>query len=387
MFALKAFQMETPNHLRRYELDWLRVMVFALLIFYHVGMYFVPWEWHINFEKPIEWLRWPMLFLNQWRLPILFLISGMGTYFAFGKRSTWAFVKERFLRLFIPLVFGMLVIVPPQVYWERLFEGSFNGSYLNYWPAQLFNGIYPEGNFSWHHLWFLPYLFLFSVVLAPFFAQWIKRRSKNHQWGARIAEQPWKLLLFALPLYLCEALIEPFFPVTHALIGDWFALTSFGLLFLYGFLLASMGAAFWQTVIETRKNWFWLGVSCFSILVFRWLFLEDSIYVHFTEALFKVINLWAWILYLLGFAAKFKHQPSTSLSYANRAVYPFYILHQTVTLVIGYYLYHLNWLWGVKAVIMIAGTFLISWAIYAFVILPLPILHPFFGLKSYKKQS
>lgn len=148
--------------IRRYDLDWLRVIVFGLLIFYHVGMFFVPWGWHVKNNVIYDWLRWPMLFLNQWRLPILFVISGMGTYYALGKRSMGTFMWERFLRLGIPLAAGMILIVPPQVYFERLADGAFSGSYLKFYTTAAFDGVYPEGNVSWHHLWFLPYLLVFS---------------------------------------------------------------------------------------------------------------------------------------------------------------------------------------------------------------------------------
>ena len=92
--------------IRRYDLDWLRVMVFGLLIFYHVGMFFVPWGWHIKNNQTYEWLKIPMAFVNQWRLPILFVISGMGTAYALSFRSAGQFMKERFLRLYIPLAVG-----------------------------------------------------------------------------------------------------------------------------------------------------------------------------------------------------------------------------------------------------------------------------------------
>ena len=149
--------------IRRYDLDWLRVIVFALLILYHVGMFFVPWGWHIKNNEIYSWLRYPMLFLNQWRLPILFVISGMGTAYALSFRSTGQFIKERFVRLYIPLAFGMLFIVSPQVYIERLVNGQFAGSIWDWFSTGVFlQGIYPEGNFSWNHLWFLPYLLVFS---------------------------------------------------------------------------------------------------------------------------------------------------------------------------------------------------------------------------------
>lgn len=167
------------QYTRRYDLDWIRVIVFALLIFYHVGMFFVPWGWHIKNNEIYRWLTFPMTFVNQWRLPILFVISGMGTAFALGKRSIGQFILERNYRLAIPLVFGMLMIVPPQVYIERITEGSFSGSYFEFWIGPAFQGVYPEGNLSWHHLWFLPYLLVFSLLLAPVFAA-IRARPDNH---------------------------------------------------------------------------------------------------------------------------------------------------------------------------------------------------------------
>ena len=105
--------------MRRHDLDWLRVLVFALLIFYHVGMFFVPWDFHIKNNSIHNWLTYPMWFLNQWRLPILFVISGMGTYYALQKRTGKEFALERIKKLYIPLTFGMLFIIPPQVYLER----------------------------------------------------------------------------------------------------------------------------------------------------------------------------------------------------------------------------------------------------------------------------
>ena len=121
--------------MRRYDLDWLRVLVFLLLIFYHVGMFFVPWDWHIKNDRLYQWLEYPMLFINQWRLPILFVISGMGTSYALAKRTGKQFAWERIKRLLLPLAIGILLVVPPQVYFERLASGQFSGGYCCFWPA------------------------------------------------------------------------------------------------------------------------------------------------------------------------------------------------------------------------------------------------------------
>ena len=373
--------------IRRYDLDWLRVIVFGLLIFYHVGMFFVPWGWHVKNNEIYDWLRWPMSFLNQWRLPILFVISGMGTYYALGKRSMGKFVWERFLRLGIPLVVGMILIVPPQIYFERLVEGTFSGSYWEYFTTVAFDGIYPEGNTSWHHLWFLPYLLVFSWILAPLFVYLRKHQTRFIDWVKRMIQKTWGIYLFVIPLYLVESLVEPFFPITHALVDDWFNFTFSIILFFYGFVLIATGDVFWQTIAKIKYRALILGIIGFSAQAIIWLFFEDGYVIHFTEALLKVTNIWSWILVLFAYAAQYFNKPSKGLAYANRAVYPFYILHQTITVGIAYYLMNLNWGLFPKAMVLIVGTFGISWLIYDFIILRIPIVHPLFGIKGKRKRK
>ena len=373
--------------IRRYDLDWLRVIVFGLLIFYHVGMFFVPWGWHLKNNEIYDWLRWPMLFLNQWRLPILFMISGMGTYYALGKRSMGKFVWERFLRLGIPLVAGMILIVPPQVYFERLAEGQFSGSYWEYFTTIAFDGVYPEGNLSWHHLWFLPYLLVFSWVLAPLFVYLRRHQTLFIEWIKRLIQKTWGIYVFVIPLYLVESLVEPFFPVTHALVDDCFNFIFSIILFFYGFILIATGDIFWQTVAKVKQKALALGIIGLSGQLIIWLFFEDSVVIHFTEALLKVVNLWSWILVLFAYASQYLNRPSKGLAYLNRAVYPFYILHQTVTIAIAYYLMVLDWGFVPKALILVVGTFGISWLVYDLIILRVPLLHPLFGLKPKRKKS
>lgn len=375
------------THMRRHDLDWLRVIVFGLLIFYHVGMFFVPWGWHIKNDVEYSWLQYPMLFLNQWRLPILFVISGMGTYYALNKRTAKQFALERFVRLYIPLTVGMLLIVPPQVYIERLVEQQFEGSYFDFWPSQAFVGIYPEGNFSWHHLWFLPYLLCFSLILLPVFL-YIRKHPANKflKWVRRQVQKRLGLFWPILFLFLAEALVEPFFPVTHALVGDWFAIVNYSILFFYGFLLISVKHEFWTSVTTNRRFYLGCGLVGFTLWFVLRLLFEDSFLVHFTEAFLKVFNLWSWILALFGYASNYLNRPSKALTYANEAVYPFYILHQTITIIIGYYLMDLQWGLASKFLILAIGTFGGSWLLYEFLIRRWRLIRPLFGLKRKKKR-
>lgn len=374
--------------MRRYDIDSLRVIAFGLLIFYHVGMFFVPWWFHIKNPVTYEGLTYPMLFLNQWRLPLLFVISGMGTYYALTRRSGFQFTKERIKRLFVPLIVGMVFIIPPQVYFERLDKGQFAGSYFfDYWPRVALSGVYPEGNISWHHLWFILYLFIFSIVLVPVFLYlqkhpetWIIRKIKS------ISLKYTGLYIFTVPLFLWQILLAPYYPQTNGLINDWYNLINYSTLFFFGYLLISLKDAFWTSVTQNRQKYLVSGIMSFPLLMCLWYVIGDFAGKEYITALVRVFNSWSWILTLFAYSAIYFNKPSKILSYANEAVYPFFILHQTVMMGLCYYLKDIEMGFFAKFSILSFGTFGISWIIYEFGIRRYPLIRPLFGMKPKAKN-
>ncbi|UII19610.1 acyltransferase family protein [Fulvivirga ligni] len=369
--------------MRRYDLDWLRVLVFALLIFYHVGMFFVPWGFHIKNNHLYSELVYPMWFLNQWRLPVLFIISGMGTYYALQKRTSKQFAWERIKRLLIPLMFGMLFIIPPQVYIERIAKQQFDGNYLNFWINEAFIGVYPEGNISWHHLWFLPYLLIFSLVLIPLFS-YLKKNPDTKMISIlrKLVANPLTIYTLTAPLLITEYLLNPYFPVNHALVGDYYTIAHYIIIFLYGFLFITVQEQFWATVKRFRIHNLIIGVVCFSTLI---LIPESA--PGAIGSLVSVVNAWSWILTVFGFSARYLHVNSGLLKYCNKAVYPFYILHQTVMLILAYFVMDKDWGFISKATLMVMGTFAASWIIYEFIIRRIVFFQPLFGLKRTISES
>jgi len=323
-----------------------------------------------------------MIFLNQWRLSLLFVISGMGTYFNVSKRSRTGFAKERFVRLFIPLVVGMFFIVPPQVYFERLDAGQFAGKYFEFYPSMAFVGSYPEGNFSWHHLWFLPYLLLFSLALMPAFFYmlkhpqvWIIRKTKY------LTTCKFGLFVLAIPLVFWYVFLKPRFPSTHALVDDWFNIINYCTLFFCGFLLMTLKDALWENVKKNRRLYLITAIATFTLLMLLWYSTGNFSAKGELSDTVQAINSWAWILALIGYAATYLNKPNSKLSYANEAVYPFYILHQTVIIVLGYYLKNVDMCLFAKFSIMVIGTFGITWLIYEFGIRRFAWIRPLFGMK------
>ena len=348
-------------------------------------MFFVPWHWHIKNNIIYEWLEYPMLFLNRWRMPLLFIISGMGTAFSLGKRSAFQFSKERFSRLFIPLLFGILFIVPPQVYVERIANFQFTGSYLEFWPSHAFEGNYPTGNLSWHHLWFLPYILVYSIVLLPIFIYFRKRpNNKLIILVRRMTQTKFGLYWMVLPLLLMEWFLDPFFPITHSLVDDWFNFFYNLTLFFYGFLLISVHKSFFLTIRKNYKIYLSTGVITFSVFIFLVESYEDGIARHFVEAIFNQVNMWSWILGLFGLSSVFLNRKSSIIQYCNRAVYPFYILHQTVIVILAYWLMDSNWNLISKFSTLVIGTFMICWVLYEFIIKRFLFLNLVMGVKPKK---
>jgi peptidoglycan/LPS O-acetylase OafA/YrhL len=153
---------------RRADLDWLRVIAFWLLIYFHAAIAFVPGGIPMIQNAEVSPVLQVMVgFLHEFRLALLFLISGVGVSFALRHRNRAQFMRDRAVRLLVPLVFGVLVIVPPMIFLEKRFIAEFTGSFAEFYPTFFIDGVYPVGNLSWHHYWFIFYLFLFCMLGWP----------------------------------------------------------------------------------------------------------------------------------------------------------------------------------------------------------------------------
>jgi len=373
----KLFGMKSK---RRHDIDWIRVLAFDVLIIYHIGMYFNTWDSQIKNNITIDWLAYPMQFSSQWRLPLLFVVSGMGTRFSLSYRTGGQYIKERFIRLFIPLLVGILVIVPPQVYVERLADGEFSGSFWAFYP-HFFEPIYPQGNLSWHHLWFLPYLLVMSIVATPLFLNLRRDNNAFSQWlRKRLTQSPFYLYLFTIPMIVVEFTMEPVFPITRAFIGDWYALVYYFLLFVSGFVLITIGQSFWKAIDIIKGIALITGLVSFQIFWWLW----TTFHSHVLIPVFKVIMMWSIILAVFGYGAKYLNKASRVLDYRNEAVYPFYIIHYTIIVLLGFWLMNNPMPIFLKFVIMFVGTFGGSLLFFE-IIKRVRLLRPLFGLK--RKQS
>jgi len=376
---------------RRYDLDWLRVLAFGLLIFYHCGMAFVAeWGFHIKNSQTSEAFQYWMLFMNRWRMPLLFLISGAGVWLALGRRTGGQFAAERFKRLFIPLVFGMLVVVPPQIYFERLTQGVQFDDYLQFYKTVFEFQSYPEGSLSWHHLWYLPYVLVYSLVGLPFFLYWRSVRAEPVRENLQAIFIKYPVLLFIICILpaISEVLLRPHFPSTNGFTDDWANHSTYGLYFLIGFIIIS-SETFTKFISKYRKSWLSIAVILVTILcTFYWIrWVEPDYWGMVFYKILNAANAWAWLLTIFGFGYRYLNFSNNFLQYGTQAVFPFYILHQTITIALVYYM--LDWDVGVitRFLMAVIGTFGLSFLLYEFIIRRIVFLHPFFGIKIKKHRQ
>jgi peptidoglycan/LPS O-acetylase OafA/YrhL len=363
----------------RYDfLDWLRVIAIFVLIFFHTGMLFVGWGWHITNDQVIEGLQWPMDLSHRLRMPLLFVIAGAGMWFALQRRSGRTFTAERTVRLLVPAVIGMFLVVPPQVFIERIARGQWHGGYLDFFFHRVLQfQPYPAGDFSWHHLWFIVYLYAYVLLLLPLMLWWRK---------AKPALKPgaWMVLL-ALPLGINETLLKPLFPETHNLVRDWYVFNHYLLLTVYGFALASSPAT-WDWLAKVRRPMLALALtvtigllSSFAVGIIR----------HDSPADYMLANVftWTWLMVFLGFGRQYLSFGNRLLAWARDASYPIYILHQTVILGIAYFVIRQPWAAWTKYWVVLTATVLVCVLMYEYLLRRVAFLRLAFGIKSHGTGS
>ena len=361
---------------RRHDIDALRVIAFGLLILYHVGMFYVyDWGWHVKSAYQSEWLQLPMRLVNQWRMPLLFIISGLAISFVVDRYSPGRLAARRVWRLLLPLIFGMAFIVAPQCYYEALTKGliepGFGRFMLQYLTFQDFPGEAWGGEnilvWTWNHLWYLAYVLFYTLVLILLlsFAQKpldLLRRQVARLRGVWLVAAPVVLLM------IYGTIVYPSFPyISHALLDDWYAHAMYGTFFLLGFLIGR-DEGLWSEFL--RMRYVTLAGAVFMFLL---LGVTDNILVIY-------LNRWLWLLAALGWAYRTLNRPMRWLPYATEAVYPWYILHQTITVVLGYQLARLSLGPVVEPLLVLGGTVFGCYVAYEFLIRRIAILRPLFGL-------
>ncbi len=337
-----------------------------LLIFFHSACPFTTHSWHINNAETSDGLTYLMGFFHNWRMPLLFMVSGAGVWFAINNKTGGQFFKERCKRLLLPLAFGLLVIVPPQLYLERLSLGESFDSYLDFYP-HVFDAYNPA------HLWFILSLFLYCIVLLPLFL-FLKsdKGTTVVDKTAGLLSRRWGIFLLVVPVFLTALFLNPFN------IKGLFQF-HYLVLMLIGFVIVSRDSIM-QAIANQRKVLLAVAVIGVSFDMYvKYAPIDLGREVRHLLIFTAYVSL---LLTILGYGKHYLNFSNAFLRYTNEAVYPFYIIHQTITVILAYYI--VQWdinLW-VKLLLTTGGTVIFTLSIYHFGIRPFNMLRPLFGLKT-----
>lgn len=356
---------------RHYGMDWLRIGAFQLLILYHVGMCFVPWDYQVTLATPpIDWTAIPLLLTNPWRLSLLFVVSGYASAALFARApGLGAFLRARLARLGIPLLFGMAVIVTPQPWiWLITHHGyreSF-GTFLlrDYYSFRSIDGVIVP---TWMHLWFVAYLLAYTAMLTAMLALPQRLRAMVRHIASAVLASPLLLPLGIAWLYVVRQGVGSGWDDTHLLIDDGSAHAAYLPMFLFGCLLRGCE----PLRIAIRRWW----VPAAVLAVAAWLILAGFQIAYPgarlsppalwpVQGLARAAEAWGAIVALLGAADRFWNVDHRWRPMLAEAVFPFYLVHQTVILLVGYGLLGTDTGPLTRFLILVAATVAGCWTFY-----------------------
>jgi glucans biosynthesis protein C len=370
---------------RRYDLDWLRVFAILVVFLYHSTRFFNLGDWHVKNDQTFVWVEMWTLWATRWLMPLFFMISGASLFFALRKFQGFrGYYIGKFQRLMIPVLVGAVTHSALQVYLERVSHGRFAGSFLAFLP-EYFHGVYVgigmPGNFAYHgmHLWYLFFLFLYSMVFYRLFV-WLEGSGRGalERLMAFLARPSLMYVLFPVPFLLMKAVIPG--PVLQAGSGGW------GFLYYIWFLLAGFVTVASEVFQRRIRNQRWVSVALGAFLTTTHLYglfgPSQGAFPGWVLYGLSVYSAWCWLFAILGFGMRHLNVNRPFLRTANEGVLPFFILHQPALVLVGYFVMG----WDLHAAFKWAITFSVSFALvislYVGFIRRVDLLRFLFGMKT-----
>jgi glucans biosynthesis protein C len=381
----------TEKLARRYDLDWLRVLVILFVFLFHAGLIFSIEDLGVHAGWTNENVARLLFFTAFLRMPVLFFIAGAGTWFLFRRRSVREFLAERSQRLLIPFIVALLVIVPAMNYVGYRFQAEQAGSSV---PTigDVYSRLLSAMPFEWMHLWFIAYLLIFSLLAAPLFKY--LSMSEGRGWvnrGLDILNLRYGVFLFALPVLLIQWSMSWRWQGTVPLVNDWADFVLYLDLFICGFVLIG-DRRFESAVDRALPLALVVTIILFLVLPVARLQVDTSqaFVTHWDYSLVKIsmgLLGWSSLLVMLGLARRFLSFENTFLRYARDASYPFYLLHMLPLWVVAYFAVTLPLPPGVQFLLITGLSLVLTVALYEVLLRSSQITRMAFGLKRSEARA
>ncbi|HEX6384331.1 MAG TPA: acyltransferase [Anaerolineae bacterium] len=376
---------------RRWDIDWLRILVVVgMLVPFHAFRVFDTRDpFYVKNNPQSTALNWYLILGDTIGMQLLFMLAGAAAWYSLRHASAGRFAWLRLKRLLVPLLFGLVAVIPPQLYYAARFHG-FSGSFLDWLPNYFllepeYLGAWDGAGWTPAHLWFILYLLVISLVALPILLLLPTASGQRLIGLAAAAGAPGALLFVPIALATALYLMLEFEPnVLYYLV--WF---------LAGYTMLC-DSRFEQAIARVKGPALLLGVLG---LVLNTLWQSDAVAALapipelLGEGARKTFVAWLLVVGLLGYARTYLQQPPRSrpmlavLAYLGEASYPFYILHQTVLVILGYYVVQWSLAPGAKYLLLAALTYLLSFAIYDLAVRRTNLTRFLFGMRPRPKEE
>lgn len=379
---------------RLYYLDWLRMLAVLGVFYAHVAWLFdVLYSWQIENNSRVHAL---VVFGTQWGMALMFLLAGASAWFSLGSRTNRQFIGERFARLFIPFIAAIILIAPAQAYFMDLSRSLYHDSLLQYY-LYTFSHI----QLSWNlqllaaygfHLWFLAFLFLFSLIALPLFFS--LRREPGQRfiaWLAALCERRGGIFVLILPLALVQTALRASFPGYRG----WTDFLSWFVFFVYGYLFVA-DPQFERAIRKQGMIALFAGIASFLAILTTmyipsfsnsWQSTPSYSVTYELDQLMFSITAWSWMIFVLYFGMRFLNFGSKIIQYANEAVLPFYVLHFFMIVAITYLF--VRWNVNMVARFLVVSTLALATTllVYDLLIKRVSVARWLFGMKPRKRED
>jgi len=372
---------------RRYDIDWLRIAAVLLLIPFHTARVFnVAEQFYAKNERLSTVLQRFIVFVAPWHMSLLFVLAGAASWFALGYRSGGRYAGERLRRLLAPFLFGLVVIIPPQAYvgmltnttQDRTWWAQFEYFWTHWGDPQSYAGMWTPG-----HLWFILFLFVYALLAVGLFV-WMRRGGGRCaiDWFAAACRVPGMVIVVPAVLLLAQQALVPMDDLSGQTPVGFF------LLFVIGFMMVADE----RITAAVDRQWRWalaLGIAAMAARAVLWPGYEDYPDPGWQDTVVNwlayQVGLWMVIVGLMGLFHRYADRKGSAYAYATEAAYPFYILHQTVIVLIAYVVVQ----WGagipVKFTLIAATSFALTIAVYEVAVRRWGVVRPLFGMKPRRR--
>jgi glucan biosynthesis protein C len=380
----------SAKSVRLHYLDWLRVLAILGVFLFHAVHPFDMFDWEIKNAEQSAVATLFIVFLAPWGMPLFFFLSGGASWFALRRRTAGQYARERVQRLLIPFIVGSILLSPLQFYFQWRHQtqtGEFVGSLLEFFQARKIS--FGPQVFGWagYHLWFLGFLFAYSLIALPLFL-WLKKDAGRRfiAWLARLGERRGGLLLLIIPLVLVQFVLRPFFPAEH----DWTDFVFTLVVFVYGYILYA-DERFVQAI---RRDWLLMLIpSILSTLFFfaagatdvavEWMDTPGTAGYYLLWSMWSVSS-WCWTLFMLYVGMRYLDFSNKWLQYGQEMIMPFFLFHQPVIIVIAYYVVQWDADIVLKLPVVVLSSFVVSLGLYELLIRRTGAARILFGVKTRK---